>query len=232
MCTGFVFRGSDIVSGFNMDLADGAWEYKVYAKPDMFFIGIKAGSTVYKTHGVNSRGSFAVLPYMNAPERGVYSRGRDVKRIDLLVNDCIAGKLSLTDIKRICAENRIVNVPNLSMHSLLADGDGNALLVEAGLGCYEPTGRFAAISNFPLLEKTADLSAPWYGKDRYDTACAMLQDAGDAFSVNDALKLLAAVKQEGEWPTRVSFVYSRNENAVYYALDRDFSAIKRHAFTK
>jgi len=40
----------------------------------------------------------------------------------------------------------------------------------------------------------------------------------DDFSVANTLDLLKQVKQEGQWGTKISFVYSRNENAVYYCL--------------
>ena len=50
------------------------------------------------------------------------------------------------------------------------------------------------------------------------------------FSVRDGLRLLDAVKQTGRWGTRVSFVYSLNENAVYYATEHDFANIRVHRF--
>ena len=72
----------------------------------------------------------------------------------------------------------------------------------------------------------------YYGKDRYDTALSVLRHSGDDFSVQDGLRLLDAVKQTGQWGTRVSFVYSGNEQAVYYALEHDFTDIRKHCFAK
>ncbi len=63
MCTGFIKRGRDIFFGFNMDLSDGLWDFQVYPKKDMFYVGIKVNGKVYKTHGVNSSGQFANMPY-------------------------------------------------------------------------------------------------------------------------------------------------------------------------
>lgn len=62
----------------------------------------------------------------------------------------------------------------------------------------------------------------YYGKDRCDTALSILRESDDEFSVRDGLRLPDAVKQTGRWGTRVSFVYSGNENAVYYALEGVF----------
>ena len=43
MCTGFIKKGNDVVFGFNMDLSDGLWDFKVYPKKDMFYVGFKVG---------------------------------------------------------------------------------------------------------------------------------------------------------------------------------------------
>ena len=93
--------------------------------------------------------------------------------------------------------------------------------------------KYAAMSNFAVLELPADFTPEnfgYYGKDRYDTALAMLREKGEHFTAEDGLRLLDAVKQEGRWGTRVSFVYSGNEKAVYYTLEHDFSDVKRHSF--
>lgn len=70
----------------------------------------------------------------------------------------------------------------------------------------------------------------YYGKDRYDIAMHFLRNSDDDFQVEDGLKILKATKQEGNWATRVSFVYSNNENAVYYCLEGDFEHVSKHQF--
>ena len=45
-------------------------------------------------------------------------------------------------------------------------------------------------------------------------------------SVSKAFALLYAVRQEGDWASRVSFVYSVNEQAVYYIENNCFENIK------
>ena len=53
----------------------------------------------------------------------------------------------------------------------------------------------------------------------------VLSKASKNFSINDALELLERVKQEGQWATRISIVYSKNNNAVYYCEDNKFKEI-------
>ena len=38
MCTAFAIRGRDVICGFNLDLPDGAWTWKVHAEPDSFYV--------------------------------------------------------------------------------------------------------------------------------------------------------------------------------------------------
>ena len=50
------------------------------------------------------------------------------------------------------------------------------------------------------------------------------------FSISDAFTLLHAVRQEEPWATRVSFVYSAKEQAVYYAENNCFDRIEKFIF--
>ncbi len=235
MCTGFIKRGGDIVFGFNMDLPDGLWDYRVCAKRDMFYVGIKARGRVYKVHGVNAKGQFGNMPYMNAPERGQYRRGRTYRRLDLLVNDYISGKLDYPELEAIVRTHSIVNVPDCSMHTLFGDAEGHMLLVEPGFQAEAQTGDYAVISNFPILEKPEDLVPEkygWYGMDRYRIAEEMLRSADASFGIPEGMKVLEAVSQTQYAPTRVSFVYSVNTQTVCYAIERDFPGAKTYRLSE
>ena len=78
MCTGFIKKGKDITFGFSMDLPDGLWDFKIYPKKDIFYIGIRVKGKIYKVHGVNSKGQFANMPYMNAPECRKYRKEKNI----------------------------------------------------------------------------------------------------------------------------------------------------------
>ena len=116
------------------------------------------------------------------------------------------------------------------MHSLIGDKSGRLLIVEPGYGYREVMENYAVITNFPVLAGLTDYSNPFYGKNRYDRAVQVLSGSGDDFSVADALKLLSEVSQSGQWGTRISFVYSANENKVYYFLNGDISKTETHCF--
>lgn len=166
---------------------------------------------------------------MNDYEHGKYRIIKDKERIDLLTDRYIKEKYSYDDVLNIVKTKTIVNIPRNSMHSLIADKFGHILLAEPEYGYKEITEIYAVITNFLLLIEI-DKFEPWFGKDRYDKALSILSASNDDFSGIDGINLLKEVAQDGEWATRVSFVYSKNNNCVYYVLNRDYSNIQVHRF--
>ena len=241
MCTGFVRKGKDVIVGFNMDINIGAIDYDVIANNEQFYVRAKntpAGNL--RVQGVNHLGNFANhINNMNF-EKAPFKLGEDIISITEIVDNYIAGKISYNDILKIVNEKEIVNMPSqaidipcVAMHSLIADRQGHMMILEPGNGYCVLEGDYAVLSNFAFLENPADLTLEnygYYGKDRYDKAMELLRESNADFSVQDGLALLNAVKQTGNWATRVSFVYSNNENAVYYVIENDFDHVIRHQF--
>ena len=230
MCTAFIQRGSDLLFGYSLDLDPAAWNYRIVKNKKLFTVAITLGPTTYYTHGVNAAGHFGNLPYMNGEDVGHRGVGRNQYRIDLLVDRYIRGKLSYAEVLSIAENRTILSGPGTSFHSLIGDAEGHILLLEPLYGFREIEEDYACIANFPAIPTLSDYANPFYGKDRYDTAVKTLAEAGADFGVEDGLRLLQAVKQEGQWGTRLSFLYSRRENAVYYCTEGDFDHTERWQF--
>ncbi|MDD3106193.1 MAG: conjugal transfer protein [Bacilli bacterium] len=229
MCTGFIKKGKDILFGFNLDIDLNVWNFKIFKTKTTFAIGIKVGQTLYYTHGVNSKGHFGNLPYMNGKDCTPHRSSPNKERIDLLTNRYIRNQYTYDDVLGIVKTKTIVNIPNNSLHSLFGDEEGHILLVEPGYGYQEIKASFAVITNFPILSKIEEEN-PFFGKDRYQKAVERLANSDESFSPLDGIALLKEVKQEGPWATRVSFVYSVNEKCVYYVVDNDYHNIQKHFF--
>lgn len=229
MCTAIAKKGTDVIYGYNLDIDPAVWDFKLIKNKHYFSVGITVGSTTYLTHGVNNIGQFGNLPYMNG-EVFTSPKGARRERIDLLNDRYIRGKYSFGDIKKIAQEAVIVNIPDATMHSLIGNSSGDFLIIEPGYGVRQCEKDYAVLSNFPVFANLSDYSNPFYGKDRYDKVVSLLQNSNENFSVSDALDILKQTKQEGQWATKISFVYSRNENAVYYCLDGRFASILIHRF--
>lgn len=197
---------------------------------------------VLKVQGVNKNGNFGnQLNNMRFSKAG-FEVNENCVPLYYLVDSFIRGKNTLRDVERYVRTKKIVNlptgsidVPDMGMHSLMSDAKGNILVVEPGNGFCVLSEKYGVMSNFSVLELPGDFTPEnfeYYGKDRYDTALSILRASNDDFSVRDGLALLDAVKQVGEWGTRVSFVYSGNENAVYYTTEHAFKHVKKHCFGK
>ena len=231
MCTAIAKKGNDILYGFNLDIDPAAWNFDLYKTKNVFSVGITVGRTTYYTHGVNRLGHFGCVPYMNG-ERFPVPKGLRRERIDLLTDRYLRGKYSFADVDEILKTKALTSVPAATLHSLFGDREGNFRIAEPGYGCRTVTENYAVLTNFPVLTALPDYSSPFYGKDRYDKALSVLQSSGDDFSVDDALGLLSSVCQGGQWATRVSFVYSANENAVSYFRNGDDSNVEKHLFAR
>ena len=40
MCIRFVYRGDDIITGFNFDIDPAVWDHQIVTAPDRFYLGI------------------------------------------------------------------------------------------------------------------------------------------------------------------------------------------------
>lgn len=244
MCTAFVRKGSDIITGFNMDINIEAFKYDIYANDSEFYIGMKSPfdeNVVIKIHGVNSLGNFA-NQLNNMDFHKVPYRESDTSiSIDRIVDDYISDRIDLDGIRDIADTKEItqipgsvIDIPTIAFHSLIVDKRGRIMILEPGNGYSMICEKYAALSNFSLLELPVDLTGDkygYYGKDRYDIAIECLRKSTDDFGVHDGLEILNKVKQKGNFATRVSFVYSLNENSVYYCLDGQFDQVKKHVFS-
>ena len=260
VCTAFVRYGRDYICGFNMDINVEALDWRLYMDESQFAVALRmanpadyvpAGTPippaytdseggVLRIHGVNREGCFAGQLNNMRSVKAAFEIGENCVPLYHLVDGFIRGKYALSAVEGLARKKKVVNLPegvvgspDMGMHALMSDGEGHILVVEPGNGVAAISERYAVMTNFAVLELPGDFTPEhfgYYGKDRYDAALSILRESDDDFSVCDGLRLLDAVKQTGRWGTRVSFVYSGNENAVYYTTEHDFAHIRVHRF--
>ena len=231
MCTRFVYRGSDIITGFNFDIDLSVWTHKVIKEKERFYIGILRPDGVYHSyHGVNQNGNAGTLLYVHGNPAGAYQDGGNCMTIADLTEQFIKAQISFDEVLQIVRSKKIVYAPDATMQAMLSDVHGRTLVIEPGIGYREEQSKYSLITNYSLLspESTRDFVVP--GDDRYERALRLLDSCKNEFSVSDAFALLHTVRQEGAWATRVSLVYSVNERTVYYAENHHFEHIKRFTF--
>lgn len=233
MCTRFVYRGDDIITGFNFDIDLAVWDHKIIKEKDRFYIGILRPDGVrHSYHGVNRNGNVGTLLYVHGNPAGEYQDSKGCITIADLTEQFVQAKIGFDDALQIVQEREIVYAPDATMQAMLSDRQGRTLVIEPGIGWREDHGRYSLITNYSILapESTSPFLVP--GDERYERAVQRLNTYGKRFTVANAFSVLQAVRQEGIWATRVSFVYSEKEHAVYYVENNHFSWIERYEFAQ
>ena len=225
MCTRFVYRGDDTITGFNFEIDLAVWDHKIITEKDRFYIGILRPDEVrHSYHGVNCNGNVGTLLYVHGNPEGAHQNFKNCITIADLTEQFVQAKISFDDALQIVQERKIVYAPDATMQAMWSDRQGRTLIVEPGIGWREDHGHYSLITNYSVLapESTMPFLVP--GDDRYETY-------GKKFTVTDAFSVLQAVRQERIWATRVSFVYSAKEHTVYYVENNHFSQIERYEFS-
>ena len=116
------------------------------------------------------------------------------------------------------------NIESLNRnHVMLVDSSGNSAVIEWGpdsLAIIYKTGDYQVVTNFNLSDPNLAGTYPCW---RYDKATEMLKDSD--VSIESFGHILAAVHQEGNFPTRYSNVYDLKKRVVHVAIDHNFNEV-------
>lgn len=232
MCTRFVVRGEDVITGFNFDIDLAVWDHRVMVDAQRFFIGILQPDGVrHGYHGVHANGNVGTLLYVHGNDAGAYREGKDCVTVAHLVEAFNDGRLDYEAARAVLEEKEVTYAADATMQAVLSDAQGRTLIVEPGIGWREERRtRFSLVTNYSLL--APDITKPFIlpGDDRYERAQVLLSASDGAFDVADAFEVLRAVRQPEPWATRVSFVYSAKARTVYYCENGDFAKVRKVAW--
>lgn len=232
MCTRFVYNGEDMITGFNFEIDLSVWKHKVIMEKDRFYIGIQRPDGMYHSyHGVNRNGNVGTLLYVHENPAGRYLDGEDCVTIANLTEQYIKAEISFDEALQMVKTKRIIYASDASMQALLSDLHGRVLIIEPGIGFREEKENYSLITNYSLLEPESTEPFLVPGDDRYEQAEKLLSGFCKEMTVEDAFSVLRAVCQEGMWATRVSFVYSRKEQTVYYVENNHFESVMEYRFS-
>lgn len=125
MCTRFVYRGDNIITGFNFDIDIVEWNHKVINTKDCFYIGImRPDGMRHSYHGVNRNGNVGTLLYVHGNLSGTYQDSKDCITIADLVEKFIQAEVSFDDVLQILKERKIVYAADATMQAMLSDKHG------------------------------------------------------------------------------------------------------------
>jgi hypothetical protein len=202
---------------------------------DQLLIFQKDGSSFYPAFGINRSGSFMNLLMVDPNEAGKYRRGKGCVHIIRIFDDILGGRVSPDGLDSYLMDKTVVNVPEISVHSMIAGRDRRAYVVEPGRANIPFTSEssdFLILTNFPLSDfidrDYRDVTGN--GAERYKTCFEMLSERKHAFNVNHGFVILEATSQSaGDYPTQLSMLAVPEDETVFFATKRDFG--KRFVFS-
>ena len=107
MCTRFVYRGDNIITGFNFDIDIVEWNHKIINTKDCFYYWNHATDGMrHSYHGVNRNGNVGTLLYVHGNLSGTYQDSKDCITIADLVEQFIQAEVSFDDVLQILKERK------------------------------------------------------------------------------------------------------------------------------
>ena len=233
MCTSFAVYGQKkTVYGMTFDTDEIDLKLKVNSYNDMsyFFFAGFAGDGFADIAGFNSEGLFVCTQAVEyGPEFKAGCDENDWYAFSIF-GDVIkkTGKASeFNEISggRVIAYPRNPLYPHLGLHTLVADKNGDAFIIEEGNGknvVCPIQDKLIVMTNFPngnFVGSDYD-KVSGMGADRYIRAYAYIQEHIHDFDVKEAFDILGKTSQAN---TLCSIVYDPSENEIYINFKKDFS---------
>lgn len=233
MCTSFALYADKTYIGMNFDISDRPIKLGM-KRADQLLVFQKDGSSFFPAFGINNSGTFMNLLMVDPSKAGKYRRGKSCIHIIRVFDDVLGGQTSLAALGDYLQGKTVVNVPNISVHSMVAGVDRRAYIVEPGRANIPFDGAnkdFVVLTNFPLSDFVGqdDHDVTGSGADRYKTCYNMLSKNKHAFNVDQGFAILKETAQaSGDYPTQFSMLAVPEDGAVHFAIKKEFS--RRYIF--
>ncbi len=235
-CTGYAVYSDETWFGMNFDYPP---ESEIKFTVSDYDSGLVFDMSFYDgnldiwipTVAMNEHGMFASLQYQCPMIEGEPDPEYDERCIWELfitsINDCT----SLEQVEAFIDTVKLVNMYELTLHTLIADMSGRAIIAEAGFNenlITHMDGDWIVMTNFKIAD-SRDISVgkiEGVGADRYRNALAFIENNFDGFVLEDAIGTLeAAVNTDEIWATKASTIYDPLNRTVYVCIDGNFNHV-------
>lgn len=244
MCTSFIHRGNDTIFAMNYDNYGNNLQLAPYSK-NLFLVTANLYGQPRPLFGIRSDGVFANQQFVDECEAGKFRAGFGVINTIDFIENVLLGELSVDKMDEYLSGHEIVsppdfnihtmdvNMPDFNIHAMIATVNGDSYIIEPGRGNlkFDKAEKYIAMSNCSVYEAKQNGQYNGFGADRQLKVEQILEAADKKFYIEDAFAVLKAVqlyKFKDYCSTEFSFVYSANENAVYYCYNREFENIQKY----
>lgn len=183
------------------------------------------------TVGMNEHGLFSSLQYQCPMIEGTPRQSEEQLYIYQLFNTATNGCASVDEAECIINSVELVNLYDLTLHVLIADPFGDALVAETGDGenlITRINGDWIVMTNFKIADfiHTPPERIVGVGDERYRRALAYIEGNYSSFALPEAIGTLeAALNTDSVWGTKASMIFDPLDRMVYIGIDGDFQRI-------
>lgn len=233
MCTSFAVYSQDkAIYGMNFDADDIDLKLKVssYNDINLFYFSGLLDNKYRDIAGFNSEGLFICTQAVEyGPGFKSSCNENDWFAFDIFDEALKKAKITSEFFeifnKRVISYPRNPLFPDLGLHTIIADKNGDAFILEEGNGTNVVSGilnDFIIMTNFP----NGDFKGAKYnevygiGADRYICAYEYIHNNIHSFGINEAFEVLSKTSRDD---TRCSIVYDPYENEIYISFKKNIS---------
>ncbi len=231
VCTSFAVYSNNKVYGMNFD-------YKPRLLQIFAISSEIQGKVLYlrpfgfgEVAGMNMQGLFASCQGLIPEEKPPATRNKNQ------ISTWIFHKMALSRFERIPQAKKLLNNKQMvqamgsSLHNLVADRFGDAMVVETGETGNQITGiqdRYMVMTNFPIyrLKGKSYEEAEGIGSERYKIAHRYIRSNLKDFDTEKGMEVLKLAKSSSKiYRTRSSMVFDPDKNEIYICLEGNFKKI-------
>ena len=233
MCTSFATYFRRPLYGMNFDFQERELQFRIAASQDIssLLISFEEEDEYLYVAGMNESGVFFNFQ-IEESENYMSALGSE-NNIDIgtLFEKIMCSSKDLGIIHEIIQSTAVKVEGPFNLHSLLADKQGNAYILETdGYKNYlcKSSEDFVVMTNFPNreLRSTPLHQVSGAGKDRYALAYNYIQENREFFDVEHAFAILKMTAQKKEnCKTLCSMVFAPDTKEVYFSLNNDDAII-------
>ncbi len=231
-CTGFAVYTGEPIYGMNFDYPPRELRFRLISQNErlVFRMEFPQEGVWYSTVGMNSDGVFSSVQ-MLFPEWPAVQAGPDQMYLWRVSDYALEETSSASQTMDLLSSRHVVE-GQTSLHTIIADPQGNAFVLEPGRENNRITpiqGKSLLMTNFPLADFAGKESRQMQGvgADRYQKAWAYIAETLDRFDTTQAFETLHRAQNDGGSPTLCSMVFLPNRREVFIALNRDFNKLWR-----
>ncbi len=233
-CTSFAVYRDNTLYGMNFDYPDVPVRYAISQSGDMsvFHVDFQTNGRYVPIAGMNGQGLFLAVQMLYPEELATIEAGSSKIELHTFAQQALFGMKSVEEVKQQLEGQQLVNT-FLTLHCMLADRSGEAVVLEPGTEQNRITqnpGDYLIMTNFSNADAYNPDTQKLEGVDceRYLAADAYIAQNPDSFEIEGGLETLKRTMQsEGGFPTQHSMVCDPVNGEIYIAIRGDFERIWR-----